>query len=496
MKELLPPSADLRLSQGPTKITRAELARLDQAVIVLPAKPADADWRGVPGGAQLRAASRRAGAGTAVHSRLANPRGTGLSAQALPGGELDSFRLLQFAGKLVAEALATQPRSLAFILSRLDGESAERLAEALVLAAYAQNFALPTAQTKAKAKANLKSIKIFGVKQPLELPPIAIAARAQNLARWLTSLPPNRLNASGYRELAKQLAKEYGWQMQFLDEKKLAREKAGAFLAVSQGNAARDAGIIHLRYEPKKASKQKPLALVGKGIVFDTGGNNLKPHKSMLDMHEDMAGSAVALATLQALTELDYPRTVDCWLAVTENRISATAYLPRDVITASNGITIEIIHTDAEGRLVLADTLAIAGRQEPELIIDYATLTGACVYSLTERYSGVFTNRDSFNEALVAAGRRSGERVWPFPMDRDFDEALKSKAADILQCSTDGSGDHILAARFLQRFVPKGSDWVHMDLSSASRKEGLGQVPGGATGFGVRLTLEFLQAHK
>jgi len=145
---------------------------------------------------------------------------------------------------------------------------------------------------------------------------------------------------------------------------------------------------------------------------------------------------------------------------------------------------------------VLADTLAIAGRQEPELIIDYATLTGACVYSLTERYSGVFTNRDSFNEALVAAGRRSGERVWPFPMDRDFDEALKSKAADILQCSTDGSGDHILAARFLQRFVPKGSDWVHMDLSSASRKEGLGQVPGGATGFGVRLTLEFLQAHK
>lgn len=143
--------------------------------------------------------------------------------------------------------------------------------------------------------------------------------------------------------------------------------------------------------------------------------------------------------------------------------------------------------------MVLADTLALAGREKPGLILDYATLTGACVYALTERYSGVFANRDKLHAALVAAGHRSGERVWPFPLDADYDDALKSKVADVLQCSTEGSGDHILAARFLTRFVPDACDWVHMDLSAASRKEGLGQVPGGATGFGVRWTLEFLR---
>ena len=321
-------------------------------------------------------------------------------------------------------------------------------------------------------------------------------ARAQNLARWLTALPPNLLNVAGYRKLIDKLARQHGWQQSFLGEKQLQELGAGAFLAVSQGNADRNAGILRLSYRPERTArgKARPLALVGKGILFDTGGNNLKPHKSMLDMHEDMAGSAVALATLQALTEAEYPHPVDCWLAITENRISATAYKPRDVVTASNGTTIEIIHTDAEGRMVLADTLALAGREKPALIIDYATLTGACVYALTERYSGVFANRPGLGTLLIDTGRRSGERVWPFPMDEDFDEAIKSTAADVLQCSTEGSGDHILAARFLQRFVPATSAWIHMDLSAASRKTGLGQVPGGATGFGVRLTLELLTA--
>ena len=235
---------------------------------------------------------------------------------------------------------------------------------------------------------------------------------------------------------------------------------------------------------------------VGKGILFDTGGNNLKPHKSMLDMHEDMAGSAVALATLVALSELEYPQPVDCWLAITENRIGARAYKPRDVITACNGTTIEIVHTDAEGRMVLADTLALAGREQPRLIMDYATLTGACVYALTERYSGVFTNREALAQLMIDAGRDSGERVWPFPMDADFDEALKSKRADVLQCSTEGAGDHILAARFLKRFVPDDSAWIHADLSAASRSAGLAQVPGGATGFGVRLSLEILHGRR
>jgi leucyl aminopeptidase len=161
-------------------------------------------------------------------------------------------------------------------------------------------------------------------------------------------------------------------------------------------------------------------------------------------------------------------------------------------VQAANGVTIQVIHTDAEGRMALADTLALAGRTKPKLIIDYATLTGTCVYALTERMSGIFTNRDALVARLMEAGRTSGERVWSFPFDADFDSDLESKIADVMQCSVESKGDHILAARFLNRFVPKDIPWVHMDLASAVRSGGLGHVNTDITGFGVRYTLELL----
>jgi leucyl aminopeptidase len=145
--------------------------------------------------------------------------------------------------------------------------------------------------------------------------------------------------------------------------------------------------------------------------------------------------------------------------------------------------------------MALADTLVLAAREQPELIIDYATLTGSCVQALTERYSGVFTNRAALNPVLIDTGIAAGERVWPFPMDKDFDEDLKSSVADILQCAVDGTGDHIHAARFLQRFVPDSIPWVHMDLSASSRKSELAQIPPGTTGFGVRFTLSLVLDH-
>ncbi len=212
--------------------------------------------------------------------------------------------------------------------------------------------------------------------------------------------------------------------MQFLDRKALARKKAGAFLAVCQGSPEPDAGIVHLQYRPQ--ARGKKLALVGKGICFDTGGVNVKPAKYMNGMHEDMQGSAVALGTLLALSRLKTKHPVDCWLALAENHIGSRAYKPNDVVTACNGTTIEVKHTDAEGRMILADTLALASRTKPAVMIDYATLTGACIYSLSSRYSGVFSNRDALHATLIQAGRDSGERVWPFPLDEDFDEALKS----------------------------------------------------------------------
>jgi leucyl aminopeptidase len=234
------------------------------------------------------------------------------------------------------------------------------------------------------------------------------------------------------------------------------------------------------------------LALIGKGIVFDTGGVNLKPHRSMLQMHTDMGGSAVALATLIALAQLRAPIAADAWLAISENHIGPGAYRPQEVVRAANGLTIQVMHTDAEGRMALADTLALAARTRPRLMLDFATLTGACVYALTERMSGIFTNHPALTEAMVAAGRASGERVWPFPVDADYDADLQSTVADVLQCAVEGKGDHILAARFLGRFVPAEIPWAHVDLSSATRPGGLGHINTEVTGFGVRFALELL----
>jgi leucyl aminopeptidase len=235
------------------------------------------------------------------------------------------------------------------------------------------------------------------------------------------------------------------------------------------------------------------VSLVGKGICFDTGGTNLKPHKSMLDMHTDMEGSAVALGSLFALHHLRSPLAIDCWLAITENRIGPTAYKPQDVVRALNGTTIQVIHTDAEGRMVLADALSLAATKKPSAIIDYATLTGACVYALTERYSGAFTNRPATRTAIEAAGAASGERVWCFPMDADFDTDIDSSVADVQQCPVEGRGDHILAARFLNRFVPADIPWLHLDLASGTRHGGLAHITTDITGFGVRYTLELLR---
>src|SRR5690606_34974100 len=178
-----------------------------------------------------------------------------------------------------------------------------------------------------------------------------------------------------------------GWQHREYDFDELQQLGAGAFVAVAQGSMPRDAAIVHLRYAPPGA--QRHVALVGKGICFDTGGHNVKPARYMYNMHEDMNGSAVALGVLLAATRARLPLKLDCWLAIAQNHIGPHAYKQNDVITALNGTTIEIVHTDAEGRMVLADTLTMASRQQPELIIDFATLTGSMISALGDRYSGV-----------------------------------------------------------------------------------------------------------
>jgi leucyl aminopeptidase len=474
----------------------AILARYECVIVFLPPEPGPADWAGIPHGGLLRALYRRRERkpGDTVQLRVGERAETLVLAACL-AGTASTFERLDAAGKLARLALESQPQSLLLYAHGGDGGVMQTALHATVAALQAAAFRFATFKTEAKPHRPLARIDISAAGKLAALDLTLATSAGNNLARWLTALPPNTLDAAGYRRLLQELARRLGLGFKFYGETQLKRLGAGAFLAVSQGNATRDAGIVHLAYRPpgRRTSSPPVVSLVGKGICFDTGGTNLKTHKGMLDMHIDMEGSAVAVGSVYALHSLRSPLAVDCWLAITENRTGPSAYKPQDVVRAHNGTTIQVIHTDAEGRMVLADTLSLAAGTKPRAIIDYATLTGACVYALTERYSGAFTNRPEARELIEVAGSSSGERVWCFPMDADFDTDLESTVADVLQCTTEGKGDHILAARFLNRFVPKNIAWLHLDLAAGARTGGLGHIGTEITGFGVRYTLDLLQ---
>lgn len=497
----------IRIEQGSALADRKDLEQTENLIIFLPVEGLDRRWTGIPWGAVLKRRAVRSGlpglSTTPLVTDLPNARGTRVSLGTL-GKKIGSFALLGLARKHIAIHLAHEARGITVMAPGFSAAETRRILEAVVAAALAGVAPMPAFKRKKSPPARLTRLRLCGVTQEINLARIRAEAEGNNLARELTTLPPNELTPARYRRRISSLARAEGWRMRFLDIGALRRKGAGAFLAVAQGSATDDAGIVHLHYQPKagvsavrprgadpKSDKSRALALVGKGICFDTGGVNLKPVKHMYGMHEDMQGSAVALGTLLALTRLKAPFPIDCWLALAQNHIGPRAYKQNDVVKAVNGVTIEVMHTDAEGRMVLADTLALASRAKPGLIIDYATLTGTCVYALSTRYSGAFTNRPSLHPDLIAAGTESGERVWPFPIDTDFDQELESRVADIRQCSLEGPADHILAARFLTRFV-EDCPWLHIDLSAGNHKGGLAHIPTDISGFGVRFTLNLL----
>ncbi|MCP5244711.1 MAG: leucyl aminopeptidase family protein [Burkholderiales bacterium] len=363
--------------------------------------------------------------------------------------------------------------------------------EVAVYTAWVNGAALPVRKQKPE-RISLKHIHLYDHKGDNNFTLQRALAEGNLLARGLTVLPPNELTPQTYCEQIKKLSRNEGWTYQEYTLDTLRKMGAGAFVAVAQGSDLEDAAIIHIHYAGKQRKNLKHISLVGKGICFDTGGHNLKPPRHMQGMHEDMNGSAVALGILLAATRADLPLEIDCWLAIAQNHISPRAYKQNDVITALNGLTIEIVHTDAEGRMVLADTLTLAGKQKPELIIDFATLTGSMHTALGSRYSGIFSNQESLAQKAISAGKLSGERVCVFPMDADYDENLESDIADIKQCTLGGEFDHILAARFLNHFV-NDIPWIHMDLSASSHKDGLGAVGSEVTGFGVGWAIELLK---
>ena len=371
-----------------------------------------------------------------------------------------------------------------------DEAGRKRAAEIAAYVAWVNGAALPTQKKKDEENRPLKKIAIYGFNESLDT--VRAAAEGNFLCRSLTVLPPNELTPALYRKRIQKLAKSHGWRHQEFDMKALRKMGAGAFVAVAQGSETEDAAIVRLSYRHPKA--KKTAALVGKGICFDTGGHNLKPARYMHNMHEDMNGSAVALGILLAASMQKLPVNLDCWLAIAQNHISPKAYKQNDIVKALNGTTIEVMHTDAEGRMVLADTLTLASRGKPDMMIDFATLTGSMEEALGSRYSGVLGNREDLLALAVSAGRKSGERLCAFPMDEDYEAALESQFADIKQCTLEGGADHILAMRFLNRFVENDTPWLHVDLSASRCDEGLGGIATEVTGFGVAWGLAMLRA--
>ena len=485
----------IKINQHAKRALTTQMDAHRAALLILPEEAGAAAWKQLPYAALLKPRFRRQQHRDRQAARLVtdlpNGNATHVILQAVDP-KCSTFELLTMACKLAAKLRERDPASVLLQFAGFRPTDIRRLTEAMTAALLAAVCPMPSYKSKPDKPAALKRIAIYGLKETLDLAQVRAEITGNHLTRWLSALPANELTPGEYRKFVAALARKEGWQLSFLDHKALARKQAGAFLAVAQASPVPDAGIVHLRYRPRASAGKPKLALVGKGICFDTGGVNVKTAKYMNGMHEDMQGSAVALGTLLALSRLRFDHPVDCWLALAQNHIGSRAYKPNDVVRACNGTSIEVIHTDAEGRMVLADTLALAGREKPQLMIDYATLTGACIYALSSRYSGVFSNRDALHGSLATAGRDSGERVWPFPCDEDFDEALKSDIADIKQCTLEGEADHILATRFLNRFVADGIDWIHVDLAASSHKGGLGHIPTDTTGFGVRFTLNLL----
>ena len=315
-------------------------------------------------------------------------------------------------------------------------------------------------------------------------------AHGMQLTKDLGNLPANICTPTHIANTAKKLAKEFKLGIEVLDRKQLQALKMGSFLSVANGSDEPPKFIV-LKYLGGKV-KDAPVVLVGKGITFDTGGISLKPGAGMDEMKYDMSGAGTVLGTFRAIAEQKLKLNVIGVIAACENMPSGTATRPGDIVTSMSGQTIEILNTDAEGRLVLCDALTYTERFKPAAVIDIATLTGACVVALGNHNTGLFTRHDAAHDALaeelLAAGKATGDTAWRMPIEEAYNEQLKSNFADMANIGTPGGGS-ITAAAFLERFTRKYT-WAHLDIAGTAWKSGAVK---GATGRPVPLLTRFLQ---
>lgn len=357
-------------------------------------------------------------------------------------------------------------------------------------------------KTKFTKKENFKieKIKIFTTlgKEIIAkaLDKAKIMAETSDYIRDLVNYPSNIIDTTYLANEAKKIAKENGYKVEVLRKKELEKIKAGGILAVNQA-ARKEPGLIVLEYKGAKNKNEKPIAIVGKGIVFDTGGLRIKPGPHMDEMHQDMAGSAVVLGLFKVLKKLGIQKNVIGVAALAENSVGSDSYKPSDIITMLSGITVEINNTDAEGRVVLGDAVTYSLNYKPKSIITIATLTGAVMVALGHRYSGLISNNGKIRSKLLQAGREVDDLGWPLPLHPEYKKSMESRLADIRnddKGTARGAGSSKGAA-FIEKFVNK-NEWCHVDIASTAFTDTPKpyETPG-ATASGFYMLLKFLEKY-
>ena len=349
---------------------------------------------------------------------------------------------------------------------------------------------------KYKTKKNNTKIylNIVGKNQPSKRDKVKFKAIEDGTfyARDLVSEPGNVLHPDEYAKRLNSLRK-YGLKINVYDEKKLKKLGMNTLLGVGQGSV-RGSYLVTMEWNGLK-NKSKPLAFVGKGVCFDTGGISLKPAKFMEDMTYDMAGSAVVVGLMKSLALRKAKINAVGVVGLVENMPGGNAQRPGDIVKSYSGKTVEILNTDAEGRLVLADALTYTEEKfKPKFIVDLATLTGAIIVSLGSEYAGLFSNNDNLSKQLINAGEKVEEKVWRMPLNKNFDKLIDSKNADMQNINYVGGAGSTTAAQFLQRFILNKTPWAHLDIAGmAFSKYGGALNSGGATGYGVRLLNKLIE---
>jgi len=401
---------------------------------------------------------------------------------------------LRLAAAAAARAAQGQGGTLGLLLpwsSDTPEEDAAAAAEAVRLALYSdERFRSKPEPSPKPDQLELLGSLPGGLSHGLEA--VHPVCAGVELARELVAAPPNSVTPAELARTASHLAHEHGLELTILERSDCEERGMGSFLSVCQGSDM-DPKFIHLTYRPNDAASKR-LVLVGKGLTFDSGGYNLKVGAAQIDMMKfDMGGSAAVFGAMRAIAELR-PAGVEVHMLVAscENMINGSAVHPGDIVTASNGTTIEINNTDAEGRLTLADALVYACKLKPDAIVDLATLTGACVIALGDEIAGLWSGDDSLSSQLEMAAQAAGEGLWRMPLHSPYRKGLKSLLADMKNTGPRPGGS-ITAALFLKEFVDAGIPWAHIDIAGTVWSDkGRGLDPSGATGYGVRTLVNWI----